>query len=405
MHDDLITTPLTTAVVRGAFDLENTGRGVLPHRLPAWARAQAADPQLAVSESQPSGVRVAFRSRAKVVELDVLPTKATYPGFPARTEGVYDLLVDGVRTAQAVASGGDSLTIELATGRTSTKTGEPSTLRFADLPEREKDIEIWLPHNERTELVALRTDAAVEPWRERTVWLHHGSSISQGSNALSPTGIWPAIGASSGGVDLVNLGFGGSMLLDPFAARVIRDARADLISVKIGINLVNTDLMRLRAFRPAVHGFLDTIRDGHPKTPLVVISPLYCAIHETTPGPGAFDVDALREGVLRFRSTGDPAERAAGKLTLEVIREELEGIIALRAGNDPHLHLLDGRDLYGENDSSELPLPDLLHPDGDTHRLIGERFAQYAFGPEGPFGGQMPGRTSERTSHTQTSPV
>ncbi|MFF0816234.1 GDSL-type esterase/lipase family protein [Rhodococcus sp. NPDC003318] len=403
MRDDLTATPLTAAVVRGAMDLEDTGRGVLPHRLPAWARAQCPDPQLAVSESQPSGVRVAFRSRATVVELDVLPTKATYPGFPRRTDGVYDLLVDGAPTAQAVATGGDVQTIDLATGTSTTRPGEATTLRFTDLPEREKDIEIWLPHNERTQLVALRTDAPVEPWRERTVWLHHGSSISQGSNAVRPTGIWPAIGASAGGVDLVNLGFGGSMLLDPFAARVIRDARADLISLKIGINLVNTDLMRLRAFRPAVHGFLDTIRDGHPETPLVVISPLYCGIHETSPGPSIFDLDALRDGVIRYRSAGDPAERAAGKLTLEVIRAELAAVIAQRAGDDPHLHLLDGRDLYGESDSALLPLPDLLHPDEATHRLVGERFAQYAFGPEGPFGRRMPGRGGERTSDTPMS--
>ena len=53
----------------------------------------------------------------------------------------------------------------------------------------------------------------------------------------------------------------------------MRDTPADLISVKIGINLVNTDLMRLRAFGPAVHGFLDTIREGHPTTPLLVVSP------------------------------------------------------------------------------------------------------------------------------------
>ena len=35
--------------------------------------------------------------------------------------------------------------------------------------------------------------------------------------------------------------------------------RFDLISLKLGINLVNTDLMRLRAFGPAVHGFLDKV--------------------------------------------------------------------------------------------------------------------------------------------------
>ena len=42
-----------------------------------------------------------------------------------------------------------------------------------------------------------------------------------------------------------------------------------------------------------MHGFLDTLRDGHPDTPLVLVSPLYCPIHEETPGPGTFDMDAL----------------------------------------------------------------------------------------------------------------
>ena len=84
------------------------------------------------------------------------------------------------------------------------------------------------------------------------MWLHHGSSISQGSNAAHPTGAWPTRAAALAGVDLVNLGFGGSALLDPFTARTMRDTPADLVSVKIGINLVNTDLMRLRALAPAV---------------------------------------------------------------------------------------------------------------------------------------------------------
>ena len=74
-------------------------------------------------------------------------------------------------------------------------------------------------------------------------------------------------------MELVNLGFGGSALLDPFVARTMRDTPADLISIKIGINLVNADVMRTAGVHPAVHGFLDTIRDGHPDTPLLVVSP------------------------------------------------------------------------------------------------------------------------------------
>jgi hypothetical protein len=60
--------------------------------------------------------------------------------------------------------------------------------------------------------------------------------------------------------------------------RTIRNADADVISLKVGINLVNTDVMRLRAFGPAVHEFVDTIRDGHPSTPLLVVSPIFCEI-------------------------------------------------------------------------------------------------------------------------------
>ncbi|MQA94334.1 MAG: lipase [Streptosporangiales bacterium] len=384
---DLISTPVTAELLRGALDVERTEHGLLPHRLPAWARAQFADGQLAMAESQPSGVRVAFRTRATAVELDVVPTKRVYLGAPPRPAGVYDLTIDGHLAAQADVTGGNTLTWDMATGATEYRPGPGGTVRFSGLPGDPKDVEVWLPHNETTELIALRTDAPVEPMadRGRRVWLHHGSSISHGSDAASPTTTWPALAAALGGVELVNLGFGGSALLDPFTARAVRDAQADLVSIKIGINLVNSDLMRLRAFTPAVHGFLDTIREGHPTTPLLVVSPILCPIHEETPGPSAADLAELGAGKLTFRAAGDPAERATGKLTLGVIRDELRQIVTQRSAQDPHLFYLDGRDLYGEPDFAELPLPDQIHPDADTHRRIGERFAELAFAKGGAF--------------------
>ncbi|KJY28980.1 hypothetical protein VR46_37535 [Streptomyces sp. NRRL S-444] len=56
-----------------------------------------------------------------------------------------------------------------------------------------------------------------------------------------------------------------------------------------------------------------------------------------------------------------------------------------RAADDPHLHYADGRELYGEADFADLPLPDQLHPDAATHRRMGDRFAELAFGTGGPF--------------------
>ncbi|MFD3310363.1 GDSL-type esterase/lipase family protein [Streptomyces sp. NPDC058694] len=382
---DWITTPVTAGLLRGFLDLELTAHGLLPHRLPARARRQIPDDRLAVAEAQPSGVRLVFRTRATVVELDTLPTKRVYRGFPAPADGVYDLLVDGRLAAQATVAGGNVRTIvDMVTQAAELTEGPVGTARFAELPARDKDIEIWLPHTEVTELIALRTDAPIEPAPDsgRKVWLHHGSSISHGSNAAHPTAIWPALAASRGGVELVNLGFGGSALLDPFTARAMRDTPADLISLKIGINVVNADAMRLRAFTPAVHGFLDTVREGHPTAPLLVVSPILCPVQEDTPGPLAPELDG---GTLRFRATGDPAERAAGRLTLNVIRDELARVVEQRTADDPNLYYLDGRDLYGEKDHDEFPLPDAVHPDPAGHRRIGENFARLAFGEGGPF--------------------
>ncbi|GAB3465580.1 SGNH/GDSL hydrolase family protein [Massilia terrae] len=376
-----ISTPLTSEFIHGAVEIEQTRAGLLPHRLPAWARAQCPDWQLEMAESQPSGIRLIFQTTASYVYLVTLPTKRVYAYMSPRPDGVYDLLVDGQLTLQVSVSGGNVMTIDMAAGTQTVVAGAPQIIQFDNLPPGSKTVEIWLPYDETTELKALHSDAPIFPVAAppKRRWLHHGSSISHGSNAASPTGIWPVIAAQRAGLELVNLGFGGNALLDPFTARTMRDLPADLISVKLGINLVNKDVMRLRAFGPAVHGFLDTIREGHPTTPLLVISPIYCPIHEDAPGPTMVDTGQLRKGKLVFRASGNANEVGQGKLTLRVIRKELEAIVQQRSAKDPNIHYLDGTALYGQDDNASLPLPDELHPDAAAHQLIGERFADLAF--------------------------
>lgn len=371
---------LTTEIVKGVVELERTVDGVILHRLPARARAQNDDPQLAMAEAQPSGVRLAFRTAARKVALTVLPTRRDFVGMPARPLGVYEIYVDGVLTQQLSAEGGRMLRIDMRAGSTEVVDGPAAVLSF-DLQGGDKRVEIWMPHNESTVLQALRADALIVPLdvSQRPVWLHHGSSISQGSNAIAPTGIWPVVAARRAGVELINLGFGGGALLDPFTARTMRDTAADMISVKLGINVVNADLMRLRAFGPAVHGFLETIRDGHETTPLLVMGPIHCPIHEETPGPLQFDIASLAERRIGFVATGQSAEVAAGKLTLRVIREQLQAIVAQRQETDPNIHYLDGEALYGPDDHALTPLPDGVHPDADTQQMMGERFGALVF--------------------------
>ncbi|AIT62083.1 GDSL-type esterase/lipase family protein [Corynebacterium doosanense] len=371
----LTSIPVTPELLIGVAELEPTDRGLQPHRLPSFARRQNSDPQMAMVEAQPAGARLVLRTAATRIDLVVLRSRPMYGGTVGRPDGIYDLVIDGELSGHATSSGGDRLILDPATGFSHSEPGPEATISFTGLPARDKTVEIWFPHNELTRIVDLRVDAPVQPVpRDRPRWVHHGSSVSHGSNASNPTGTWPVVAARLAGMDLHNLGFGGGALLDPFVARTIAGLPADLISVKLGINLVNSDLFRRRALGPAVHGFLDIIREAHPETPLLVVSSVYCPIQESTPGP----VDPeLSDGQLSFVATGDPAEVRAGKLTLEVIREELAALVEQRAQEDAHLRYLDGLELWGPEDVARHPYPDNLHPSPEAHRLMGERFAGY----------------------------
>jgi hypothetical protein len=72
-------------------------------------------------------------------------------------------------------------------------------------------------------------------------------------------------------------------------------------------------------------------------------------------------------------------------ITTEIVRGALE-LEPTQYGVLPHrLPALDGRELHGEAEYAELPLPDALHPDTAAHRRMGEHFAAHAFAPDGPF--------------------
>lgn len=372
-------------LLRGALDVERTDAGWLPRRLPLWTRAQYADQGIDEMVAQPSGVRLAFRSSADTVELDVLTWHGVWPGdpIPLGVSG-FDLVVDGVvRALGETRVAGDIALCDETGAVVERRPGRVATVRFDGLGDGHKEFEIWLPHHTRVYLVALRASAPIERPEQagdEFRWLHHGSSISHCHEAERPTETWPAVAARLASVQLVNLGFAGQAQIDQFTARSIRDLPADVISLKLGINVVNADSMRLRAFIPAVHGFLDTIREGHPDTPLLVVSPIICPAVEDRPGPTR---DAVGTVVRWVVSDTDPSAIAEGRMSLGVVRETLARIVAERSAQDPNLHYLDGRQLFGADDLEYLP--DNLHPNAAGYRLMGERFARLVFGRGGVF--------------------
>lgn len=381
-EDRWFTTPITEDFVHGAVDIGHGAYGLVPHRLTAASRRQLGGPVEPKVFHDPSGVRLRLRTESRILTLRTWPTKISVVGDPPRPAPVYDIWADGALHTQITAEGGTWVTV--SGEKESRQDTEPAELNVPELPAGETLVEIWLPYLEHTELIDLRSDAPVRPapYGQGTLhWLHHGSSISHGSDAVGASHTWPAVAARAAGVALTNLGFGGNAKLDQFTARTIRDTPADVISLKLGINVVNGDSHRMRSFTPAVHGFLDTIREGrHAETPLLVVSPLWCGIHEQTPGPvECHNVDDDAGPRRLFRATGDPADIRDGRLSLEVLRAELARIVALRQQQGENLHFLSGPELYGVADAQTHPLPDDLHPDTAAHALIGERFAQMVF--------------------------
>jgi hypothetical protein len=246
------------------------------------------------------------------------------------------------------------------------------------------EVEIWLPHNAGIEIrtVSVDDNAVVEESLAdtRRKWMHYGSSISHCIEAITPHGVWSVVAADKANVNLYNLGLAGECQLDQFSARVMRDSDADLLSMKVGINVVNLASMRDRVFIPALHGFIDTVREKHAHTPFVVASPIFCPPHETGFGPSV-----PRADIAAIESRERPVFLANGALSLTRIREIVREVVEQRReAGDHNLHYLDGLDLFGEADQGDLP--DLLHPNADGYRRMGERFHSLVF-ENGPFRG------------------
>ncbi len=366
----------------GALDYDRTETGIAPRRLPAWTRPQVPDLFMDFMISLTSGVRIAFRTDSPWIELDAMPTGFAITGMPVLPIS-FDLVVDGERVARDSGDHGTRLILDPLTQDVQVQPGQPAALRFDGLGDEMKSIELWLPQNAATELRSLRVAdlaAVTAPERTRRRWAHYVSSISHCIEAHGPTDVWPAVAARLADVELLQFGLAGQCHLDPFVARSIAAQPVDLISLKVGINVVNGDSLRERTFAPALHGFLDTLREAQPGTPILVVSPIICPMAEEHPGPtvpngrGGFEV-----------VPGGPAELRATSLTLQRIRQIVAEVVdGRRARGDEHLFTFSGLELFGAEDAPTLP--DGLHPDGDGYLRIGERFADRVFGPGGPFG-------------------
>ena len=306
---------------QGSISLQKTDDWVMPWRTPYPMHVLFPEPLLERS-AMPAGVRISFQSNTTRVSGNIVPQNES---------GILDLCCDG----EVVGS------LDLS---------QKDSFAFEGLSDNEKLIEIWLPQFGSFQLRSLEIDdgATLEALTDtRPRWTTYGSSITQCRTAASATQTWPAIVARESGLNLTCLGYGGQCHLDAMVARMIRDTPADYISMCLGINIQGASSLGQRAFRPAIIGAVQIIREKHPDIPLVLMSPICSPPREETPNAVGFHLKGMREEV-----------QAAAE--------------ALQAHGDQHVHYVDGLSIFG-SDYVHL-LPDELHPDAEGYRVMGKNF-------------------------------
>ena len=339
-------------------------------RLPAWTEAQFAKGDIGRWASFPSGVRLRFATKSSSLTLKVHVFRLTIKDLAEEAGPAgFDLLINGQErsTAQTLKGGVVRLTMDgPAVTNEEFIRGESENISFIDLGDEMKEVEIWLPTSGKVEILALKSEEELFPPSadHRKKWIHYGSSISHCVEAQRPMNVWNVRAAGLLELNIRNLGLAGECHLDGFVARTIASEEADFISLKLGINIVNAYSMRERSFVPAVHNFLDIIREKKPTTPIMVISPICCPFHEVNPGPTLIGPDGLY-------SEPRSHDLGHGALNLPRIRTLLEMIVERR--QDKNLYYLNGLELFGAEDTHMMP--DQLHPSADGYRLMGERFA------------------------------
>lgn len=214
-----------------------------------------------------TGVRVAVRTHATTLSLRVRCTQLATEDGNRIASNSFVAAVDGVDHTEVPTPLDADALIPLSGGELieASRRAESSLVSFEGLPPGDKTVEVWLPQGAIVDLLAIESDAPVDPapMPPGRTWLHHGSSISHCIEPQRPTSTWPVVAARAAGVSVVNLSGAGQCHLDPFMSDAIAQTPADVISLKLGVNNVGGRSMDQRTFVPAVHGFIDRIRHAH----------------------------------------------------------------------------------------------------------------------------------------------
>jgi lysophospholipase L1-like esterase len=214
----------------------------------------------------PSGGRICFKAITKGIgiEAEFLPT-AQFVGFSRSGQYGIDLYVDN-RFFQTFTPNRDGYFINLI------KTDGS----------KEHDYTLYLPIYTTVKIKSLviesedGEDGKITGKHEFAVKkpiVFYGSSITQGAFASRSALTFPAIIGRRLNADIINLGFSGNGKGEPEVADLISEIDASVFVMDWGVNLGSPQEEGLIEQR--YRSFLRTIKNKHPKTPILIVSPLY----------------------------------------------------------------------------------------------------------------------------------
>ena len=215
----------------------------------------------------PVGVRVELVGSAEAIDISYV-TATDELGYRG----------DGAGRTFALWRGGRPVSEEkadLGEGRVRLQLGEGGS---------DERVIVYLPEGMKPTVVSVdAVGGTIEPAPRQPRWIAYGDSVAEGWMASGPALAWPAIAGRDQRLDVANLGYAAAARGELASAEQVAALDADVISITHGTNCWTRTPHSVDMMRATVVAFLDVVRQGHPETPIVVVSPVVRPDAEETP--------------------------------------------------------------------------------------------------------------------------
>ncbi|MGR8011679.1 GDSL-type esterase/lipase family protein [Streptomyces hypolithicus] len=202
------------------------------------------------------------------------------------------------------------------------------------------------PESQYPEILGLRpVKGSIAAASAQPRWLVHGDSITEGWWSTRPAHAWPSVAGRALGLDTVNLGHAGAGRGELAVAQQLAELPADLLTLAFGTNCWSRTPFSAPLLYETMRAFVGLLRQGHPDTPLLVLSPVLRPEAEHTANPLGATLASLRTAVE-------------------------EAVLEVVSVGDDRLALLPGLDILGPEH-----LADGLHPNDAGHALMADAVA------------------------------